>query len=120
MMSALYWFFLSPLLKWLGMSGIIGCAGIAIYLLAPRFPAWFPVNFERLRNLAGAVGVGAFVVGGFFWYAFHSGENYFAQRIAAKDQAAVQRVGEALVEVNACGEDWDQSTGTCKKGSFLK
>jgi uncharacterized membrane protein YedE/YeeE len=117
MWTSIYLFFVSPLLKWLGLSGLIGAVGIAIYLLAPRTPPWFPIDLNRFRKVALAVGIGAFVVGGFFWYAFHQGESHMAQRIAAKDRDAERRVERALIDVEACngGVNWNVTTGSCNR-----
>jgi hypothetical protein len=118
MLTALYFFFLSPLLKWLGFAGLIAAGGFFVYFATPRLPAWFPINLEPFRNIGGIVALAAVAFMLFASHFFNAGQRHMAQRIASKDQAAIARVTDALREVNACGEDWDQSTGTCMKGSF--
>lgn len=115
MMTSILLFFLSPLLKWVTITGVIGAAGIALFLFTP---SWFPGQF---RTIAGMIGVGALCGGIFYWYAFHAGERHMAQRIAAKDAAAVALVEEDEKVIKSCGidgADWDVVTASCRPGSF--
>lgn len=109
MASTLLLFFLSPLLKALTLSMIVGAGGIALYLFTPAF---VPGKF---RNVCGIVGICALSGGAFYWWAFHAGEQHAYQKIAAKDKAAVERVETVLKDVRNCngGVDWDVVTGTC-------
>jgi thiol:disulfide interchange protein len=110
-MLSIYLFLVSPLLKWVTVSGLIGAGGVALYLLTP---AWFPARF---RNAAGIVGIAALVGGAFYWMAFHAGEKHMAQRIAAQDQEAVNDKDAALKDVHACrnrGGTWDVTVGVCR------
>ena len=108
-------FLLSPLLKWLTATTLVGIGGLFLFF---AWPAWLPGR--RFANVAGVVGVAALTGGAFYWYAFHAGERHMAQRIAAKDRAAVQRIDAGTKEVLACndGVDWDVSVGACRPGSF--
>lgn len=110
MTASIALFFLSPLLKWVTITWALGAGCIAIWFLAP---AWLPFNRQNFL-IAGAVLLGG---GAFYWYAFHAGERHMAQRIAAKDRAAIERVQEQQKEVDACngGVDWDVTTGTCTR-----
>lgn len=113
MAASILLFFLSPLLKWVTLTGVIGVAGVAGFFLLPaNVPGFW-------RRLSIEIGVGAFVVGGFYWYAFRAGETHMAQLIAAKDAAAVQRVKDGEREVEACGGgvDWDVTSGLCRPGA---
>lgn len=114
-MSSVALFFLSPLLKWVTATGVLGAAGILLFFF---WPAWLPGR--RFANTAGIAGLCALTGGAFYWYAFHAGEKHMTQRIAAKDQAAVQRVEEGRREVDDCngGADWDVTVGACRPGSF--
>ena len=114
MWSQFWLFLLSPLLKWVTVTGIIGVGGLLIFFLSPNFVS------DRVRVLCGMVGAGALCGGIFYWYAFHAGERHMAQRIAAKDKAAIQRVDEGRKEVEACngGIDWDDTVGACVPGRF--
>jgi hypothetical protein len=111
MWSSIISFFLSPLLKWVTVTGLIGAAGIALFFLLPVGVAL------RTRVICLIVGLCALCGGSFFWYAFHAGEHHFAQRIAAKEAAAQALVGKAEAKLDACGAlDWDPITGTCRPG----
>ena len=112
MMTMIWFFVFSPLMKWLGVAGLIAAGGIALYLLTP---AWFP---GRFRNAAGLVGVGAIGFMVLSSHFFYSGQRHMAQLIAAKDEAAVKRVERSRHDVDQCndGLDWDTVTGTCAKG----
>lgn len=112
-MSTVALFFLSPLLKMLTLTTIVGAAGIAGFFL---LPAWVSSN---VRMISLIVGVSALLGGGFYWKAFHDGGQHMAQRIAAKDRAAIERVGRAQEEVESCrgGLDWDVVTGTCNRSA---
>jgi len=107
-------FFLSPLLKWVTVTGVVGAAGIFLFF---AWPSWLPGR--RFANTAGVVGVCALCGGAFYWYAFHAGERHMVQRIAAKDAAAVERIEAGAKEVLACndGVDWDVTVGACVPGS---
>lgn len=107
--TTLLLFFLSPLLKALTLTTIVGAGGIALYLFTPAF---VPGKF---RNICGIVGICALSGGAFYWWAFHAGETYAYQKIAAKDKAAIERVQTSDKEVMACngGVDWDVVSGTC-------
>lgn len=110
MMGIIWAWVLSPLWAALSLSMIVA---IGAFALAWFMPAWFP---PRFRNTAIGVGIGALVVGGFYWWAFHAGEQHMMRLIAAKDAAAIQRVQRATHDVDACynrGGNWDASTGTC-------
>lgn len=111
MLATFVAFLLSPLLKYLTLSVVVGGGGILIYLLTP---AWVPARFH---NAAGIVGICALTGGGFYWWAFHAGEQHMAQRIAAKDAAALTLVKGALDKVDACnnGVDWNVENGTCNR-----
>ena len=99
----------SPLFGVVTTTGLIGAACIALFLFTPAF---VPGQF---RTICGIVGVALLSGGIFYWFAFHQGETFMAKKIAARDQAALQRVEEGQREVNACngGVDWDVTTGTC-------
>lgn len=105
MIESLIWFFVSPLLKWLTLSVAIGIGAAVAAWLLPQF---------RLTLIL--VSVGAFSFTGISTHFFRSGEQHMAQRIAAKDAAAVQRVTDAQGLVDACngGLDWDVTAGTCR------
>lgn len=112
-MSTVALFFLSPLLKWLTVTTVVGALGIAGFFLVP---APIAALWPHLRTWCLIVGVSALCGGTFYWKAFHDGETHMAQRVAAKDAAAIRRVQDSLREVDSCngGVDWDVTTGTCR------
>lgn len=116
MMETILWFFLSPLLKWLGLYGIVAVIGLSVWMFAPRTPPWFPIDLNRFRE-AGLL-IGLFAIGLMFisTHFFNAGQDHMAQRIAARDQAAQRRVLRALDTVDLCGaENWDVTTGSCRR-----
>lgn len=100
----------SPLMGALLTTWGLGVACLAAWFFAP---VWLPINRSHLLW----AGVALMGCGAFYWYAFHAGERHMAQLVAAKDQAAIERVEKSLKEVNDCngGADWDVVTGTCAK-----
>lgn len=112
-MSSVALFFLSPLLKWLTFTTVLGAVGIAAFFL---LPAWVSAN---TRMLCLIVGVSSLCGGAFYWKAFRDGEQHMTQRIAAKDNAAIRRVDDAQRKVEDCrgGLDWDVTTGTCNRSA---
>lgn len=114
MSTSISLFFLSPLLKWIVGTWGLGIIGIALFFL---WPAWLPGR--RFSNWAGIAGVCLISGGAFYWYAFHAGERHMAQRIAAKDAAAIARIDQGAKEVMDCndGIDWDVTVGACRPGS---
>lgn len=109
-------FLLSPLTKYLTLSVMVGAGGLFLFFAWPR---WLPGG-ARFSNTAGIVGVCALCAGSAYWWAFHAGEQHMAQRIAAKDQRAIERIDRGAKEVNDCngGLDWDVTVGACRPGSF--
>jgi len=111
MMSSLKLAIFNPLVATVGITGIIGIGLIVLGVLAP---SWFPIS----KRDAVIAGIGCLIAGAAFWAIFNMGERHMAQKIAAKDNAAIQRVEGAKKDVEACngGVDWDVTTGTCLSG----
>jgi hypothetical protein len=103
--------FFSPIVKMLGISGLIAAACIALWFLAP---AWLPINRTRLLEIAAV----AMFCGFYSLYWFRQGENTMAAMIAAKDRAAIARANEALKSVDDCeksGGTWHVESGSCSR-----
>ena len=109
-MLATFWHNItSPLVAVVGLTGLFGVGCIIVGLLAP---AWLQITRQNLIWF----GVVLIAGGAFYWWAFRAGERHMAQRIAIKDQAAIERVNEATKEVETCiqsGGQWDDVTGSC-------
>lgn len=114
MWTSIALFFLSPLLPWLTGYTLVAIVGIGIFIFMPSIPILNAFT-SRFRNIAGIVGVIALLCGAHATYFFRAGEGHMAQRIAAKDRAAVERVEKSRINVDACngGVDWNVTTGTC-------
>lgn len=112
MFETIYWFLISPLLKWVGLAGVIAAGSLFLWA---TMPVWMP---HRFRDILLMIGIGAIMFIGISTYFFNAGQDHFAQRIAAKDAAAERRVNRALHSVDACydaGGRWDQTVGACSK-----
>jgi hypothetical protein len=109
MMSWLLLQLFSPLV---GMLLSTWGAGVACFAVAILAPAWLP--FSRMHLIW--AGIALMGCGAFYAWAFEAGQKHMAQLVAAKDQAAVERVERAQSRVNDCngGLDWDVVTGSCK------
>lgn len=111
MLTSIALLIFSPIVKMLGISGLIAAACIALFILAP---AWLPINRQRLLEIAAV----AIFVGFYSLYWFKQGEGYMAAKIAAKDQEAIGRVNDALKNVDDCektGGTWHVEDGSCSR-----
>lgn len=108
MMQTILLHLLSPLVGALATTWGLGVLCLVVAFLAP---AWLPFNRSHLIWAGAALMAG----GAFYWWAFRAGEAHMAQLIAAKDQAAIARVDNALKKVRDCngGLDWNVVTGSC-------
>lgn len=111
MLTSIALLIFSPIVKMLGISGIIAAICIA---LAVFEPAWFPLSRQRLLEVAAV----ALFCGFYSLYWFSQGETYMTSKIAAKDKAAIDHVVKALKEVQACedsGGTWNVEDGSCSR-----
>ena len=104
----------NPLHAWVGGFGLLGLALLALWWFTPSFLA-----SPEKRMMLLCAGIGCFALGGFYAKAFKAGEVHMAQRLAAQDRAAWERVEAGAKEVDACngGVDWDVTVGACVPGS---
>jgi hypothetical protein len=87
--------------------------GLGIVLIVVTF--FLPGLSETVRKWFLIAGVALLSGGSFFWVAFHQGEAFAVQKMAAREAETVQRVQEKTKEVDNCngGVDWDVTTGQC-------
>lgn len=113
-MSLLWWFLWHPITQ---LSATF-LAALGCILPALLIPKWVETVVHVPRRQLLEIGAVLMVLGVLSTYWFNRGETHMLNKLAARDDRAVQRADQAKGSVDKCyqiGGEWDAITGSCSR-----